>query len=100
MYHFTGSPGVGQRIAERAAAGIRKVCLELGGKSANIIYEDADLVLATQLGVGMCMSNSGQGCALATRMVVHAPVYDEIVARLQAAVAALPWGDPSDESTV
>ncbi|MBV9207041.1 MAG: aldehyde dehydrogenase family protein, partial [Actinobacteria bacterium] len=39
MYHFTGSPGVGQRIAERAAAGIRKVCLELGGKSANIIYE-------------------------------------------------------------
>ena len=100
MYHFTGSPGVGQRIAERAAAGIRKVCLELGGKSANIIYSDADLDLATQLGVGMCMSNSGQGCALATRMVVHAPVYDEVLQRLTAMVSALPWGDPADPANV
>ena len=96
MYHFTGSPGVGQRIAERAAVGIRKVCLELGGKSANIILEDADLDLATQFGVGMCMTNSGQGCALATRMVVHAPVYDEVLQRLAAMVGALPWGDPAD----
>jgi aldehyde dehydrogenase (NAD+) len=100
MYHFTGSPGVGQRVAERAAAGIRKVCLELGGKSANIIYADADLELATQLGVGMCMSNSGQGCALATRMVVHAPVYDEVLQRLTAIVSALPWGDPADPANV
>jgi aldehyde dehydrogenase (NAD+) len=100
MYHFTGSPGVGQRIAERAAAGIRKVCLELGGKSANIIYSDADLDLATQLGVGMCMSNSGQGCALATRMVVHAPVYDEVLQQLTAMVSALPWGDPADPANV
>jgi len=100
MYHFTGSPGVGQRIAERAAAGIRKVCLELGGKSANIIYEDADLDLAIRLGVGMCMTNSGQGCALATRMVVHAPVYDEVVQRLTAMVGALPWGDPTDPANV
>jgi aldehyde dehydrogenase (NAD+) len=96
MYHFTGSPGVGQRVAERAAVGIRKVCLELGGKSANIIYADADLDLATRFGVGMCMSNSGQGCALATRMVVHAPVYDEVLQRLEAMVGALPWGDPAD----
>ena len=100
MYHFTGSPGVGQRIAERAAAGIRKACLELGGKSANIICQDADLDLATQLGVGMCMSNSGQGCALATRMVVHAPVYDEVLQRLGAMVGALPWGDPADPVNV
>jgi aldehyde dehydrogenase (NAD+) len=100
MYHFTGSPGVGQRIAERAAAGIRKVCLELGGKSANIIYADADLDLATKLGVGMCMTNTGQGCALATRMVVHAPVYDEVLQRLTAIVSALPWGDPADPATV
>ena len=54
--------------------------LELGGKSANIVYEDADLDLATQSRASaMCMSNSGQGCALATRMVVHAPVYDEVL---------------------
>jgi aldehyde dehydrogenase (NAD+) len=100
MYHFTGSPGVGQRIAQRAAVGIRKVCLELGGKSANLIFPDADLDLATQLGVGMCMSNSGQGCALATRMVVHADVYDEVLDRLSAIVAALPWGDPRDPANV
>ena len=72
MYHFTGSPAVGQRIFERAAVGIRKVCLELGGKSANIILDDADLAVALPVSVGMCMANSGQGCALATRLVVHA----------------------------
>ena len=100
MFHFTGSPGVGQRIAERAAVGIRKACLELGGKSANLILDDADLDLATLLGVGMCMTNSGQGCALATRMVVHAAVYDEVVGRLAALVEGVPWGDPHDAANV
>lgn len=96
MYHFTGSPGVGQRIAERAAVGIRKACLELGGKSANVVLPDADLDQVTALGTMMCMSNSGQGCALATRMVVHASVYGELLARLEASVGSLPWGDPAD----
>jgi aldehyde dehydrogenase (NAD+) len=96
MYHFTGSPAVGQRIYERAAVGIRKVCLELGGKSANIILDDADLALALPMTVGMCMANSGQGCALATRLVVHASRYDEVLDALTAAVGALPWGDPTD----
>jgi aldehyde dehydrogenase (NAD+) len=100
MYHFTGSPGVGQRIYERAAVGIRKVCLELGGKSANIILEDADLAVALPMTVGMCMTNSGQGCALATRLIVHAARYDEVVEALTAAVAALPWGDPTDPANV
>jgi aldehyde dehydrogenase (NAD+) len=100
MYHFTGSPGVGERIAQRAAVGIRKVCLELGGKSANLVLDDANLDLATQLGVGMCMTNAGQGCALATRMVVHARVYDEVIERLEAVVAAVPWGDPFDQTTL
>jgi aldehyde dehydrogenase (NAD+) len=100
MYHFTGSPGVGQRIAERAAVGIRKACLELGGKSANIILDDADLSLAIPLSVGACMSNSGQGCALATRLVVHASRYDEVVEALAAAVGATPWGDPLESANV
>jgi aldehyde dehydrogenase (NAD+) len=100
LYHFTGSPPVGQRIAERAATGIRKVCLELGGKSANIVLPDADLDTASGLGVLMCMSNSGQGCALATRMIVHADVYDEVVGKLQGIVSALPWGDPADPANV
>ncbi|WP_406276640.1 aldehyde dehydrogenase family protein [Nocardia sp. NBC_00881] len=96
LYHFTGSPGVGQRIAERAANGIRHTVLELGGKSANVLLPDANLDMACGLGVAMCMSNSGQGCALATRMVVHADIYDEVVARLEAMIANLPWGDPKD----
>lgn len=100
LYHFTGSPGVGQRIAERAANGIRHTVLELGGKSANIILPDADLDMACGLGVAMCMSNSGQGCALATRMVVHADVYDDVLARLEAFVGNLPWGDPNDPSNL
>ncbi|SNQ52243.1 NAD-dependent aldehyde dehydrogenase [Frankia canadensis] len=100
MYHFTGSPAVGQRIYERGAVGIRKVCLELGGKSANIILDDADLAVALPLAVGMCMSNSGQGCALATRLVVHASRYDEVVEGLTEALRHLPWGDPTDPTNV
>jgi aldehyde dehydrogenase (NAD+) len=100
LYHFTGSPQVGQRIAQNAAVGIRHVVLELGGKSANVLLPDADLDMACAVGVGMCMSNSGQGCALATRMVVHADIYDEVIERLAAAVGALPWGDPTDPSVV
>ncbi|WP_059020177.1 aldehyde dehydrogenase family protein [Mycobacterium sp. M26] len=96
LFHFTGSPGVGQRIMERAATGIRKVVLELGGKSGNLLLPDADLDLACGLGTMMCMSSSGQGCALATRMIVHADIYDDVVARLEALIGGLPWGDPSD----
>ena len=83
MFHFTGSPGVGQRIMERAANGIRHVVLELGGKSGNLLLPDADLDMASGLGVAMCMSSSGQGCA-ATRMLVHADIYDEVLQRLEA----------------
>lgn len=100
LLHFTGSPQVGRRIAENAAVGIRHTVLELGGKSANILLPDANLDMACAVGVGMCMSNSGQGCALATRMVVHADIYDEVLARLEAAVSALPWGDPREETTM
>ena len=100
MFHFTGSPAVGQRIYERAAVGIRKACLELGGKSANIVLDDADLAVALPVTVGMCMSNSGQGCALATRLIVHASRYDELLDALAAAIGSLPWGDPADPVNV
>lgn len=100
MFTFTGSPGVGQRIAERAAVGIRKVVLELGGKSANVILPDADLELAVMMGTMMCMSNSGQGCALATRMVVHADVYDQVLELLETYVGGLSWGDPADPANM
>jgi aldehyde dehydrogenase (NAD+) len=91
MFHFTGSTGVGQRIASRAAIGFRKVVLELGGKSANIILDDADLDAAMPYSVGMCMYNSGQGCLLPTRIVVHASRYADTVERAKAIAEALPW---------
>jgi aldehyde dehydrogenase (NAD+) len=100
MFHFTGSSAVGQRIAERAAVGIRKVVLELGGKSANIVLDDADLDVAVPYGVGMCMMNSGQGCTLATRMIVHARVYDEVIERLKAVASQVSMGDPREMTTV
>ena len=100
MYHFTGSPAVGQRIMERAAVGARKVVLELGGKSANIVCEDADLDAAIPMGVYYCMTCSGQGCTLATRMIVHSDVYDDVLGRVEAMVSQMPWGDPMDPMNV
>jgi aldehyde dehydrogenase (NAD+) len=100
MFHFTGSTAVGQRIASRAAIGFRKIVLELGGKSANLILDDADLDAAIPYGVGMCMYNSGQGCLLPTRMVVHESRYDEVLERAVAVTRAVPWGDPRDPATV
>ncbi|BBZ70569.1 aldehyde dehydrogenase family protein [Mycobacterium seoulense] len=100
LYHFTGSAAVGQRITERAANGIRHTVLELGGKSANIVLPDANLDMACGMGVAMCMSSSGQGCALGTRLVVHADIYDEVLERLTGQVGSLPWGDPKDPANV
>lgn len=100
MFHFTGSTAVGQRIASRAATGFRKVVLELGGKSANIVLDDADLDSAVPYSVAMCMYNSGQGCCLPTRLVVAESRFDEVVERAKAISEALPWGDPNDPKTV
>jgi len=99
IYHFTGSVGVGQRIVEKAARGIRKVVLELGGKSANILLDDADLDEAVPASVMRCMSSSGQGCALPTRMVVHASLYDEVAERLVGLMQQVKLGDQRDPDT-
>jgi aldehyde dehydrogenase (NAD+) len=100
MFHFTGSSAIGERVAARAAVGVRKVVLELGGKSANVILEDADLDRAVPMSVRMSMMNSGQGCMLATRAIVHESIYDEFVERVSAAVSEVPWGDPGKEETI
>src|ERR1700722_12258007 len=100
MFHFTGSPAVGQRIASRAAIGFRKVVLELGGKSANLILDDADLDTAIPYSVGMCMYNSGRGSLRPPGMVAHASRYDEALERAIAVTRALPWGDPRDPATL
>jgi aldehyde dehydrogenase (NAD+) len=95
MISFTGSSGVGRRIMERGAATLKRVFLELGGKSANIILDDADFASVVPSGSMTCI-HGGQGCAITTRMLLPASRYDEGVALLKAAFEAFPYGDPTD----
>jgi aldehyde dehydrogenase (NAD+) len=95
---FTGSTTVGRTIAATAAQTVKKVVLELGGKSAAIVCDDADLGAAVPALLGN-FSHGGQGCALSTRLVVHESVADEVVARLQAMIPFLAAGDPADPGT-
>ncbi|MEU8651249.1 aldehyde dehydrogenase family protein [Streptomyces sp. NPDC048737] len=91
LVSFTGSTAVGRRIAATAGAAIKKVALELGGKSANVILPSADLARAVNVGVANVMSNSGQTCSAWTRMLVHRDRYDEAVEL--AATAAAKYAD-------
>ncbi|MGV9558014.1 aldehyde dehydrogenase family protein [Streptomyces sp. NPDC003401] len=91
LVSFTGSTAVGRLIAATAGAAIKKVALELGGKSANVILPGADLARAVNVGVANVMSNSGQTCSAWTRMLVHRDHYDEAVEL--AATAAAKYGD-------
>ncbi|RZB20479.1 aldehyde dehydrogenase family protein [Streptomyces sp. F001] len=91
LVSFTGSTAVGSRIAATAGAAVKKVALELGGKSANVILPSADLARAVNVGVANVMSNSGQTCSAWTRMLVHTAQYDAAVEL--AARAAAKYGD-------
>jgi aldehyde dehydrogenase (NAD+) len=93
MISFTGSTGVGRRIMEKGAATMKRVFLELGGKSATIVLEDADLNLATLMGMGSCF-HAGQGCAIQTRMLLPRSRYEEGVELLKSLFAVVPYGDP------
>ncbi len=93
MISFTGSTAVGQRIMEKGAATMKRVFLELGGKSATIVLEDADLGGAAMMGLGVCF-HAGQGCAIQTRMLLPRSRYEEGVEILKAAMSAVPYGDP------
>ncbi|MFF8372462.1 aldehyde dehydrogenase family protein [Streptomyces lydicus] len=87
LVSFTGSTAVGRRIGAAAGAAVKRVALELGGKSANVILPSADLGKAVAVGVANVMANSGQTCSAWTRMLVHEDRYDEAVALAAAAVA-------------
>ncbi|MFI8189040.1 aldehyde dehydrogenase family protein [Streptomyces sp. NPDC085946] len=91
LVSFTGSTAVGRRIGALAAGAVKRVALELGGKSANVILPTADLARAVNVGVANVMSNSGQSCNAWTRMLVHRDQYDEAVGL--AAAAAAKYGD-------
>jgi len=96
---FTGSPGVGKLIMERAAAHIPKLTLELGGKSPNIVFGDADLEAAVKAATAGVFFNAGQVCSAGTRVLVEDTVYDEFNDRLVARAATLKVGDPRKEDT-
>ncbi|WP_405733152.1 aldehyde dehydrogenase family protein [Streptomyces sp. NBC_01537] len=87
MLSFTGSTAVGRLIAATVGAAVKRVALELGGKSANVILPSADLGRAVNVGVANVMSNSGQTCSAWTRMLVHEDQYEEAVALAAAAAA-------------
>jgi aldehyde dehydrogenase (NAD+) len=96
---FTGSVSAGKRVAELAAANVTRVTLELGGKSANIILDDADMATAVKVGVANAFLNSGQTCTAWTRMLVPADRYDEAVELAAGFANKYAVGDPTDPST-
>ncbi|MDI5966296.1 aldehyde dehydrogenase family protein [Streptomyces sp. SL13] len=99
LVSFTGSTAVGKGIAATAAGSVRRVALELGGKSASVVLPGADLTRAVKAGVANVMANSGQTCSAWTRLLVHADVYDEAVALAATAAAKYVPGDPAADGT-
>jgi aldehyde dehydrogenase (NAD+) len=99
MVSFTGSTSAGKRVSVLAAQTVKRVALELGGKSAAVILDDADLAAAVKNTVGGCFLNSGQTCNALTRMLVPSARYEEAAALAVAAAGAFSSGDPMDEKT-
>jgi aldehyde dehydrogenase (NAD+) len=94
MISFTGSTRAGKRVSELAAQTVKRVSLELGGKSANLILDDADFERAVSSGVGNCYFNSGQTCSALTRMLVPSSRMEEAIAIAKRAAEKFTVGDP------
>jgi acyl-CoA reductase-like NAD-dependent aldehyde dehydrogenase len=99
MVSFTGSTRAGRRVSELAAQTIKRVALELGGKSAYVILDDADLQSAVKVGIANCFINAGQTCTAWTRMLVPREKQDEIAALAKTVAEGYAPGDPADDST-
>jgi aldehyde dehydrogenase (NAD+) len=99
LVSFTGSDTVGRLVYAQAAATMKKVVLELGGKSASIVRADADVAGAVRGTVAGMTTHAGQGCSLLTRTLVHESLHDEYVERVLVALAGVTVGDPALEST-
>jgi aldehyde dehydrogenase (NAD+) len=99
LISFTGSTVVGKRIMEKGAATMKRLFLELGGKSATIVLGDADFAVACAIGIAPCM-HAGQGCANPTRLLLPRSKYDEGVAMLKAMYESVMPGDPQDPGTL
>jgi aldehyde dehydrogenase (NAD+) len=96
---FTGSPAVGRQILRSAAGNLKRVTLELGGKSANIIFPDSDIDAAVRAACAGVFFNTGQVCSAGSRILVHRDVYEEVVQRIAARANSMRLGDPADAST-
>ena len=99
MVAFTGSTVTGRRIMEAAAATLKPVFLELGGKSINLFLEDADFAASLPMAVTACI-HGGQGCAIPTRALIPRSRYDEAVEIVAAGFAGWKYGDPTDPSVM
>jgi aldehyde dehydrogenase (NAD+) len=99
MVSFTGSTRAGRRVSVLAAETVKRVALELGGKSANVVLDDADLTRAVKIGVGNAFMNNGQACSAWTRLLVPASRHDEALEIAVAAAAKYEPGDPALPST-
>ena len=96
---FTGSTAVGKQIMAGCAEQVKRVTLELGGKSANIVFADTDVAAAAAAAPGAAFDNTGQDCCARSRILVERPAYDEFVGRLQEAVTAMNVVDPAREES-
>ncbi|MGA4073797.1 aldehyde dehydrogenase family protein [Ralstonia nicotianae] len=99
MVSFTGSTRAGKRVAELASQTVKRVALELGGKSASVVLDDADLTAAVKGTLSACFLNSGQTCSAHTRLLVPRARYEEVKALAKQFAATYVPGDPAQETT-
>ena len=99
MVSFTGSDAVGKKIMGQAAEGLKKILLELGGKSPNIVFKGSDVDKFAKSAAFGFTSHAGQGCALPTRILADRAIYDDVVDKLAAALGKINVGDPTDTAT-
>jgi len=99
MISFVGSDQVGKQIMGQAAEGLKKVLLELGGKSPNIVFEGSDLTKFAAAAAFTFTIHAGQGCALPTRILAQRSIYDEVVEVMTATLGRITVGDPTDKRT-
>ena len=97
MMSFTGSTRAGAAVTRDAAASVKRVTLELGGKSPNLVFADCDLETQVAASVAECMNNTGQSCDAPTRLIVEVSVYDKVVGLAQAAAEVTVVGEPTEE---
>jgi len=99
MVSFTGSTGAGIRVSQAAAPTVKRVTLELGGKSANVALKDANPQLVAKMAIGACYQNSGQTCSALTRLIIPASMNDEVCEVIASRIDRYTAGNPLDDAT-